>query len=228
MNEIIKLKDIATEINAEQIRIVEACRASVQHAIRAGELLIQAKSMIKHGEWCKWLQDNCTFSERTAQAYMKLAKDFPKLEDSKAKTVADLPLRKALSLLAEPRESIPPLRMLNLKAGCQLSTNTRDDKLVFISPSAKYPGSFYVECLHTENGTAEGWAHPVLSEYVTICLDHLCIPPEIPWSRDKNFEPIDKPIFMKERAYEQFEECINLGIMPDINDHYPATEVKLW
>jgi hypothetical protein len=38
----------------------------------AGELLIEAKSLLKHGEWGNWLTENASFTERTAQSYMRL------------------------------------------------------------------------------------------------------------------------------------------------------------
>ena len=38
---------------------------------------------------------------------MRLAREFPKLEDSKAQRVADLPLREAMQALAVPKETSP-------------------------------------------------------------------------------------------------------------------------
>jgi hypothetical protein len=47
-----------------------------------------------------WLKANVKFSERTAQAYMRVAKRWPELE-TKAQHVADLPYREALKCLAD-------------------------------------------------------------------------------------------------------------------------------
>jgi hypothetical protein len=44
------------------------------HAIRAGELLLEAKREVAHGEWESWLQANVPFQPRTARAYMQLAR----------------------------------------------------------------------------------------------------------------------------------------------------------
>jgi hypothetical protein len=74
-------------------------RRAVEHAIAAGELLIEAKKQVKHGEWQIWLMANCDISERTVQAYMRLART--PLE--KRNAVADLPLREALASLAKPK-----------------------------------------------------------------------------------------------------------------------------
>ena len=72
----------------------------MQHALNAGDLLLKAKKKVAHGGWLDWLKENCHFSERTAQGYMRLSRELPQLEDSKAQRVADLPLRDALVLLS--------------------------------------------------------------------------------------------------------------------------------
>jgi hypothetical protein len=62
-------------------------------------LLLEAKAALKHGEWLPWLKAHVAFSERTAQAYMRLASGWDRL---KSATAADLGLRDALALLREP------------------------------------------------------------------------------------------------------------------------------
>jgi hypothetical protein len=46
-----------------------------QHAMAAGDLLLEAKLRLKHGEWLPWLAEHRSMSERTAQRYMRLARD---------------------------------------------------------------------------------------------------------------------------------------------------------
>ena len=101
MGELVKLENLATEINAAHALVEGYIRAATPHAVRAGELLEKAKASIPHGEWGPWLEKNCTFSERTAQTYMRLARELPKLDPAKAQRVADLPLREAMRELAE-------------------------------------------------------------------------------------------------------------------------------
>jgi hypothetical protein len=60
------LPDLAARIKAEHEAVSTALKESVRHAIAAGELLIEAKDRLKHGEWLPWLKDHCTISERTA------------------------------------------------------------------------------------------------------------------------------------------------------------------
>ena len=91
------LTGLAAEINNEHSAFV----SGLAHAVKAGELLLQAKAIVAHGDWASWLADNVTFSERTARGYMRVAEHWPEL--SKTATVADLTLRGALQLLSKPR-----------------------------------------------------------------------------------------------------------------------------
>jgi hypothetical protein len=47
--------------------------AALEDTIAAGERLIEAKSLIKHGEWLPWLRDKRGMSARTASRYMRRA-----------------------------------------------------------------------------------------------------------------------------------------------------------
>ena len=105
--------ELAAEINNAHLQAEGTLRAAVEHAIRAGDLLLQAKRALRHGNWTAWCADNIKFSERLAQAYMRLAR----LPVEKRNAVADLPLREALSAIrsrqqkiadAEVRASRPP------------------------------------------------------------------------------------------------------------------------
>jgi hypothetical protein len=78
-------------------------KRGLTHAIAAGQLLIEAKAQLKHGQWLPWLAEHCPASlpERTASFYMRLARHAPELE-AKSATVADLTIRGAIQLLAPP------------------------------------------------------------------------------------------------------------------------------
>ena len=91
-------KYVAASITAEHEAAQAAARDAVAHAICAGELLIEAKAALKHGEFGAWLAANVTFSERTARGYMRLAG----LDEAKRQRVANMSLRGALRALATP------------------------------------------------------------------------------------------------------------------------------
>jgi hypothetical protein len=94
------LKSLAQRINTGQAE--GAVRAALERARQAGQLLLEAKAQCRHGEWLPWLSANVRLSERTAQGYMRLAVEWERLQ-ANPQRVADLPLRDALALLAEPQ-----------------------------------------------------------------------------------------------------------------------------
>lgn len=83
-------------ITAEIIRLKQDAGNAI---LGIGQRLIEAKAMLSHGEWLPWLEERVEFSERTAQKFMKIAREF-----SNPSAVADLGARKALTLLALPPE----------------------------------------------------------------------------------------------------------------------------
>ena len=98
-------RNLATEINEEHFAAHRAASSVVEHVLRCGALLIEAKAQGQHGGWLSWLAEHCpSISTRTAQAYMRLARRWPELE-ANAQRVALLPLRDVLKVLAGPREA---------------------------------------------------------------------------------------------------------------------------
>lgn len=88
---------LAADIRREYEQAEAAFETAVQHAVRCGELLIEAKAQAKHGEWLPWLKENFPASTRTAQGYMRLA---ARAED--AQGLAHLGIEGALRQLAAP------------------------------------------------------------------------------------------------------------------------------
>jgi len=54
------LPDLAQAIEAEHHATVSAFRATLEHAIRCGELLLEAKKLLGHGDWLPWIKKNLT------------------------------------------------------------------------------------------------------------------------------------------------------------------------
>jgi Protein of unknown function (DUF3102) len=92
------LADLAARIRAEHEATAIALRRSIAHAIAAGELLIEAKDLLKHGEWLPWLRDHCVMSERTAQLYMRCSRARKEIE-ANTQQFADLNLNEVAALL---------------------------------------------------------------------------------------------------------------------------------
>lgn len=95
----LSLDQLAVAINQEHQDCQQAYRASVIYAYRTGELLLQAKRKLPHGQWLPWLAANCSdISERTAQVYMRIARRWPELEQSTT-VIANLSLDDACKIL---------------------------------------------------------------------------------------------------------------------------------
>ena len=65
-----------------------------------GQRLCEAKELLPHGEWLPWLEGRVQFSERTAQKFMQLAREY----EANPKLASDLGSEKAFALLALPKE----------------------------------------------------------------------------------------------------------------------------
>ena len=84
-------------IEAVTADILEAKRAGGEAILTIGRCLIEAKDMLPHGEWLPWLNEQVELSERAAQRFMRLAREW-----SNPTTLSDLGASKALMLLALP------------------------------------------------------------------------------------------------------------------------------
>ena len=93
------LDSLTQQINEEHHRCEAAASEALEHAIKAGEGLMEAKAKCPHGEWGKWLNANFDGSERTAQTYMRLYNERDRLQNRNG--VADLSLRRAVAQLAK-------------------------------------------------------------------------------------------------------------------------------
>jgi hypothetical protein len=99
------LGSLAASINAEHDAVERALLTAVEHARRAGDLLIEAKAQVDHGEWLPWIRDYCpNVSPQVAQRYMRIAREWPRVEAANAYRGTHLSVREALALLATPRE----------------------------------------------------------------------------------------------------------------------------
>jgi hypothetical protein len=59
--------------HAEGIRSERLHPVRVKHAVECGKALSQLKELLKHGDWDRWVQEQCALSRATANRYMRLA-----------------------------------------------------------------------------------------------------------------------------------------------------------
>ena len=96
------LRSLAAKIRAEHGKATASAINALEHAVKAGRLLIEAKGAVDHGKWLPWLKANCPeISDRTVQAYMQVAKHAPKLLEDKSAAAAHLTLSAALKKLTK-------------------------------------------------------------------------------------------------------------------------------
>jgi hypothetical protein len=94
------LTDLAFRIKAEHEASSESARRSLVHAMAAGDLLLEAKQQLKHGQWMPWLKQHCAIPDRTARLYMRLAENRSQIGNA----IANLSIQGAIRLLAEADE----------------------------------------------------------------------------------------------------------------------------
>ena len=108
-HQLVSLETLAHKINEQQALIEEAWGVTLERAREAGELLIEAKRLVGHGNWLPWLEANCRVSASMAGKYMKIARGWNVLVQGNTERVPYLSIRDALKLLAKPRQTTEPV-----------------------------------------------------------------------------------------------------------------------
>lgn len=71
-SEVVRNLDVAEEVNRLHQENFLAARDTIFRAIRIGELLVQKKASLSHGEWIPWFIKNITFSLDTYDNYRRV------------------------------------------------------------------------------------------------------------------------------------------------------------
>lgn len=108
MSEIITARNpdiIAAEINTIKEQVI---KIAIRAAIEIGGKLTEAKTMVNHGEWCQWLQDNVEYKQSKAEYLMNLYQQYGGKQESlfddwtNSETFEKLGVSKHVALLALP------------------------------------------------------------------------------------------------------------------------------
>jgi hypothetical protein len=113
---------LATEINREHEAALGAVRTGLEHARKAGELLLR---------WLPWLRTDLRIKERQARKYMQVAQRLDELV-SNVHSDADLSIDGALKLLAEspPSPTVAPDIAVPPALACYRDEGFLDDEAV--------------------------------------------------------------------------------------------------
>lgn len=89
-----ELNQLQTQIESNKTLAINHAKATLLNALKAGDVLREAKKLAGHGNWVQWLTNNVQgINERTAQNYMKLAE---KAESEKTQHIAFIENAKSL------------------------------------------------------------------------------------------------------------------------------------
>lgn len=103
-------RDIRTVTTEIRTLTHQAQRLILEYAIEVGRRLREAKSMLPHGEWGRWLREEVEFSQSTAENFIRIFDEYGAEQISifgataNSQTLGNLPYTKALKLLALPAE----------------------------------------------------------------------------------------------------------------------------
>ena len=110
MSNIVPVRDIETVTAEINIITVQTQRGLLSGAIEIGRRLVEAKSMVPHGEWGKYLQERANYSQSSANNLMKLYQEYGDNQASlfndfaNSQTFQNLTYTKALAMLALPAD----------------------------------------------------------------------------------------------------------------------------
>lgn len=132
-----RLQDLATQIKQSYDCLVGRLRKTVSDAKQIGDYLNEAQRICRESAegWELWVENNCAFSLRTAQAYMQIADNWYFLE---AQSVAPLGVKDALRLLANHNKPMPTTAS---NTGDQVGTGVKpaDGKPTVVSRNGRSP-----------------------------------------------------------------------------------------
>lgn len=80
--------------------IITLKNRTAENMILMGQKFIEAKKLVPHGEWGKWLEEKVGFSQRTANNFMRIANEYV----SNSQAISNLDATKIYLLLELPAE----------------------------------------------------------------------------------------------------------------------------
>jgi hypothetical protein len=99
-----------TVIDTLTVEILILKQQTAQNIIEIGKRLVEVKESLPHGEFGSYLKEKVAFSERTAQNFMKVAREFSNtqaladLEPTKVYALLDLPIEERENFVSLPHE----------------------------------------------------------------------------------------------------------------------------
>ena len=75
------------ELEANKLRLQATFKQSTAEAIACGKILVEAKKLVGHNGWMKWVKEHANISLSTAERYMHLARNSSSMTNLTTKTL---------------------------------------------------------------------------------------------------------------------------------------------
>ena len=95
MNEVMN-----TELVKIENEIIKLKNQTAENILLMGQKFIEAKKLVPHGEWGNWLESKVGFSQRTANNFMRIAREYA----SNSQAISNLEVSKIYLLMELPVE----------------------------------------------------------------------------------------------------------------------------
>ena len=156
----------AAEINRWHDLAEKHAGQAVEHARRAGALLMQVKAELKHGEFIPWMEKNIRVTPRQAQRYIAAAKPVP-IRAIKNDKASHLEVDAPRLFAGEP----PAPQFVPEPGMCH--AHVADDETVYlVEPSSLHPGFFFVSRLNNDSESYDYTRRPIGAEWVEDSLQY--------------------------------------------------------
>lgn len=176
------LSSIAAAINAEHGLACKHAETAVEHARRAGQLLLQAKSTLGHGKFLPWVASTCTVSQRQAQRYMAAAQGKPlPIRQVKNDTASHLDYWAEIDRHHIEVDPLARMVAFHKPAAGPVSM------IMFVVEPATAVGFYFISKVEvhreTEDGMVDTMRRPVAERAVGFVLNSMGSPASLEWGR---------------------------------------------
>lgn len=98
---------LAPQANEYHRLAMQSCKATLEHAVNGGKVLLQMKEVIKHGEWERYVDERLDMAVSTAQKYMRLASKYDEMwEDLGPGQMSEMSIRGGLAHLESKNKAM--------------------------------------------------------------------------------------------------------------------------
>jgi hypothetical protein len=145
---------IVEQINEQHRLARSTADQAIEHAIRCGQLLIEQKKRVGHGNFGNWIAANCAFSQATANNYMLAARNPNAL--GKGRAIRQL---YASGRIPRPKTAVPAPQ-----PATAVATQGADTAVAAAPPADEMTFEQAVEILKRQKGARHGLFERLLKD----------------------------------------------------------------